>query len=124
MSRRALKCAWTCAWACEARCRLSKDQREVAFSIYEAYERHLKSQGLWDDIDCVFDALKTLLHSAEWRAAADRPVSYQKVYVDEVQDYTGKSFVFVSFILESISDDAADLCGRTDETGRLGCMFV
>ena len=76
----------------EARCRLSSEHREAAFSIFEAYERHAQSEGLWDDIDCVFDALKTQLDPNLWRPTTDRRIFFDKIYVDECQDYTGKEY--------------------------------
>ena len=70
------------------RCRLSPEQRQCVHAMFERYDKCMKELGLWDDCDRI-TALFSMLESAR----ASDPVAYQnvrynKLYVDEVQDYT------------------------------------
>jgi len=68
------------------RCRLSREQREAAYSAYEYYQSILDSQGeLWDDTDRMIQLLRCIRGAS---ADALAKLRVKKIYVDEIQDYT------------------------------------
>jgi UvrD/REP helicase N-terminal domain len=71
-----------------ARCRLSKLQREKAYEAFLRYENEKRRNNLWDDCDRI-SALHTGLETAT-RELGSIPAGllFDRVYVDEVQDYT------------------------------------
>jgi hypothetical protein len=64
------------------RSRLNSDQRESAYRAFEVYEKHIRELGLWDDCDRV-QSLLTL-----WKSHDSEHLAYQRIYVDEIQDFT------------------------------------
>ena len=70
------------------RCRLSLEQRKFVYSIFERYNAYLKELGLWDDCDRISALVKRLNHARMGDLLEYQQVRYNKIYVDEVQDYT------------------------------------
>jgi hypothetical protein len=66
------------------RCRLSPKQRELAYDAFEIYERYMTGSNIWDECDRIASLLRTLADDNEIR----HELSFYKVYVDEIQDYT------------------------------------
>jgi hypothetical protein len=75
------------------RYRLSEDQRETIYNIFERYRDFMDANELWDENDRIVALLRRLklarganfdlLHNSSKSWA-----KFDKVYVDEVQDYT------------------------------------
>ena len=65
------------------RCRLSASQRELAYTIYEAYDKLLEDNGLWDDTQRVSNILvrSNLLPLGSCNGNGG---DFDKIYVDEV----------------------------------------
>jgi hypothetical protein len=80
----------------ENRCRLSKEQRQQAYASYLKYEECLSSEGMWDDCDRVSALLKKI-QSAD-RDFRQEKLLYDRVYVDEIQDYT-QAEIAIFFLL-------------------------
>ena len=69
----------------ENRCRLSQRQRKLAYIAYVKYQQYLDQGRLWDSCDRVGSLLRCI-RSTGFETRND--ISFNKVYVDEVQDYT------------------------------------
>jgi hypothetical protein len=80
----------------ENRCRLSKEQRQQAYASYLKYQECLSSEGMWDDCDRVSAILKSI-QSAD-RIFHQEKLLYDRVYVDEIQDYT-QAEIAIFFLL-------------------------
>lgn len=65
-------------------CRLSPEQRKAAYNAYEFYKRYMNSNEMWDDCDRMASLVRSLLADHKKRDE----LSWHKVYVDEVQDFT------------------------------------
>ena len=70
------------------RCRLSPDHREQVYSIFLDYQQYLKSERLWDDCDRVVSMLVRIEKSKSTDPSAYEKIRKNKVYVDEIQDYS------------------------------------
>lgn len=70
-----------------ARCRLLGDQRKVAYKAFELYEEEKKRKKLWDDCDLT-SALHRAFDEARRNGTLPEELLYDRVYVDEIQDYT------------------------------------
>ena len=85
------------------RCRLQLEQRKQAYELFERYEQYRLEKGLWDEMDRVQYILTTALrytHSSSTSSSSSInnipqrlhctiwPIHYNKIYVDEIQDYT------------------------------------
>jgi hypothetical protein len=79
-------------------CRLTQEQRASCYSVFETYERYMNECKLWDDCDRMTSILRQLQSDPEARFA----MGYDKVYVDEIQDYTQVSNIHI-FSLRYIS---------------------
>ena len=68
------------------RCRLSPEQREKVYDVYEKYEMYMSREGKsrWDECDRIFRVVIGLWTNREVRQKLTR----RRIYVDEVQDYT------------------------------------
>ena len=70
------------------RCRLTLNQREEIYCIYERYKNYMQGSELWDDCD----RITALLQRLEYCKTSNHELYHQlrksKIYVDEVQDYT------------------------------------
>jgi hypothetical protein len=71
-------------------CRLTQEQRSSCYSVFETYTRHMNECKLWDDCDRITCILRQLQSDPEARIA----MAYDKVYVDEIQDYTQVSMLY------------------------------
>jgi hypothetical protein len=71
-------------------CRLTPEHRSSCYSVFETYARHMRDLKLWDDCDRITCILGQLQSDPEARFA----LAYDKVYVDEIQDYTQVSVIF------------------------------
>ena len=72
-------------------CRLSETQRTDAYNVYLRYERKREELGRWDDADRALDLHRRALELGSPRQEGFGPLedeAYEKLYVDEVQDYT------------------------------------
>ena len=75
-------------------CRLDRETREAVYYVYEKYAAHAEQEGWWDDIDRVFEIFRkqldpqTYIRDVAMRGGVLPPWSFNKLYVDEVQDYT------------------------------------
>jgi hypothetical protein len=65
-------------------CRLTREQRSACYSVFETYQRWIKECKLWDDCDRMIFILRQLQSDPD----ALFEMAYDKVYVDEIQDYT------------------------------------
>jgi superfamily I DNA/RNA helicase len=70
------------------RCRLSQEQRITVFSIFQKYVAYCREGSLWDDCDKLSFILQGLAKIESQNSADFEYLQYDKVYVDEVQDYT------------------------------------
>jgi hypothetical protein len=66
------------------RCRLEPEQREIAYDAFEIYESYMAGSNMWDECDRIASLLRSLSDDNELR----HELSFYKVYVDEIQDYT------------------------------------
>jgi hypothetical protein len=66
------------------RCRLDREQRQRAYAIFERYQVYADKHGLWDDMDRVTHVLQALQSEQTKKDI----FMYNRVYVDEVQDFT------------------------------------
>ena len=68
------------------RCRLTLAHRKIAYSIFQRYNIFCKSNGLWDAMDLV----SAVFQERKLKAQSEGmfPVLYDRVYADEVQDFT------------------------------------
>ena len=69
-------------------CRLDSSQRHEVYDAYEQYDRYCSDYGLWDDCDRVADALRQLQSLQQINETMFSSVQFDKIYVDEIQDYT------------------------------------
>jgi hypothetical protein len=72
-------------------CRLTQEQRSSCYSVFETYERYMNECKLWDDCD----RMTFILRQLESDPVARFAMAYDKVYVDEIQDYTQVSNIFL-----------------------------
>jgi hypothetical protein len=70
-----------------ARCRLLNEQRVAAYKAFERYEEEKKGKKLWDDCDLIA-ALHRAFDEARRCGILPEELLYDRVYVDEIQDYT------------------------------------
>ena len=77
------------------RCRLTDEQRRAAYACFERYRKWKAENGLWDDSDRILGTLGAVIRSrqAAGDGGAGAPgapgvVAFDRVYVDEVQDFT------------------------------------
>lgn len=70
-----------------ARCRLPKQQRETAYEIFVKYEKEKERLSLWDDCD-LMTAIHAKFDESKLKNKFPEELYYDKLYVDEVQDYT------------------------------------
>lgn len=101
----------------EKRSRLTDAQKKKAYSLYERYNSHFLVEGRWDDCDRVASLLK-LIGNAD-RETREK-LSYDKVYVDEIQDYTSAE-VALFFLLSR--PDGLFLAGDTAQSVVEGVEF-
>jgi hypothetical protein len=73
-------------------CRLTQEQRGSCYSVFETYEKYMNECKLWDDCDRMISVLRQLQSDPNARFA----MAYDKVYVDEIQDYSQVSNVIFS----------------------------
>ena len=69
----------------EKQCRLTPSQRKIAYDCFLSYNSQMESSGLWDDCDradFLLRQLQGLSHDSL------HELQYNRVYVDEIQDYT------------------------------------
>ena len=84
------------------RCRLLHEQRKEVYAVYKRYEQEKQQRGWWDEGDRILSLLALSRLEPVQGSAAGRMDSdgmgrdYDKVYIDEVQDYTqAEILVFV-----------------------------
>jgi len=70
-----------------SRCRLPKQQREIAYELFVKYEKEKDRLDLWDDCD-LLTAVHKKFDEAKFNNTFPEELYYDKLYVDEVQDYT------------------------------------
>ena len=68
----------------ERECRINIQQRKLAYAAFEKYETFLQSTDQWDDCDLMSNLILRLRQNP----AVCQSLSYSKLYVDEIQDYT------------------------------------
>uniref|UniRef100_A0A7S3L325 UvrD-like helicase ATP-binding domain-containing protein n=3 Tax=Amphora coffeiformis TaxID=265554 RepID=A0A7S3L325_9STRA len=64
--------------------RLKGNLRKIAYDIYEKYQSHMKQKKLWDDTDRVASIVSSLYEQDDARIKIKR----NRLYVDEIQDFT------------------------------------
>ena len=79
------------------RCRLPPDQRELAYTAYEKYDKYCKGRDLWDDCD----RLSLLIRALQRDRATKESVTRRRIYVDEIQDYTQAEIALFFLICDS-----------------------
>jgi len=72
-------------------CRLEMEQRKCAYYAFESYQRYMDAEGTWDECDRAILLLNQLLCADE---TTREKLKYDKVYVDEIQDYTQSEIAF------------------------------
>jgi len=70
------------------RCRLSAEQRKAVYSTFVRYDKYMKELGLWDDCDRIMVLAQRLENARASDSPVYQEVRFNKLYVDEVQDYT------------------------------------
>ena len=110
------------------RCRLETDQRKEAYAIFETYQELLSEMKLWDDSDKVLD----LLRRSELDVYSDSSVSmfsdddsckfYDKVYIDEIQDFSQAETVLF-FLSTGLNTQSAFMVGDTAQAVEEGISF-
>jgi len=70
-----------------ARCRLAEPQRRIAYEIFEKYEAEKDRLELWDDCDLI-TAVHARYEESTNHGTFPMNLKADKLYVDEVQDYT------------------------------------
>ena len=69
-------------------CRLNLEQREVSYDIFERYEQICRENNFWDDNNRVARILNVLTRRDLRYFDTDSNLFQNRLYVDEVQDYT------------------------------------
>jgi len=85
------------------RCRLSIEQRQSVYKIFQRYSNYTQENGLWDEMDRASSIVKRLEHARQSVSPEFETVRRSKVYVDEVQDYT-QAEIYVFFLLSGPGD--------------------
>ena len=75
------------------RCRFSEEQRERIYDIFHRYQDFMDANELWDENDRIVALLRRLKLAREanpelLHSSCKTWTKFDKVYVDEVQDYT------------------------------------
>ncbi|GFH43984.1 P-loop containing nucleoside triphosphate hydrolase protein [Chaetoceros tenuissimus] len=75
------------------RCRFSEEQRETIYDIFQRYQEFMDANALWDENDRIIALLRRLKLAREANPEllhndCKTWAKFDKVYVDEVQDYT------------------------------------
>jgi superfamily I DNA/RNA helicase len=68
-------------------CRLEAEKRVVVYDAFERYEKNRVELRLWDDGDRIASLIHRLQALKHQDNVAFRKLCYDKIYVDEVQDY-------------------------------------
>jgi superfamily I DNA/RNA helicase len=68
-------------------CRLEPEQRQVVYDAFERYENIRIELRLWDDCDRIASLIRRLQVLKSQDSFAFCKLCYNKIYVDEVQDY-------------------------------------
>jgi hypothetical protein len=96
------------------RCRLSAEQRREVYAAYERYEQEKGRRGWWDDGDRVLSLLASSrlepLPGGAARQNGDGGRDYDRVYADEVQDYT-QAEILVFILAAGMRLDSLFLAG-------------
>jgi len=69
-------------------CTLSQEQREIVYNAFESYEQAKKEDQCWDSCDRVWYCVQRVKDALDAADTMLAPVRYDKLYVDEIQDYT------------------------------------
>ena len=75
------------------RCRFSEEQRETIYDIFQSYQDFMDANELWDENDRIIALVRRLKRAREANPelvlnSCNTLAKFDKVYVDEVQDYT------------------------------------
>eukprot|EP00980_Cylindrotheca_fusiformis_P000142 scaffold24_cov128-Cylindrotheca_fusiformis.AAC.15 len=70
------------------RCRLTLEQRQFVYQVYQRYAKYMQEKGMWDECDRIVALLTRLEDCKTSDPDLYQNIKKSKVYVDEVQDYT------------------------------------
>ena len=90
------------------RCRLNKEDRGLAYTVFEKYQLWTSREALWDQMDLVIEVFGML---SRYNTVENLPF-YDRVYVDEVQDLT-QSEIGILFMMSSRESHAYFFAGGT-----------
>eukprot|EP00934_Nitzschia_sp_Nitz4_P003879 Nitzschia sp. Nitz4//scaffold167_size49223//10984//18384//NITZ4_007032-RA/size49223-processed-gene-0.31-mRNA-1//-1//CDS//3329538266//3869//frame0 len=85
------------------RCRLSPEEREAVYDIFVRYQKVMEAKRLWDDCDRMTSVLKRVQSARQNNHPVMEQVHQDKIYVDEVQDYTQVE-ILLFFLLSGPGD--------------------
>jgi hypothetical protein len=87
----------------QRRCRLGPAQREQVYEIFLHYQNICSAQNLWDDCDRISALLLRLQTARESKDPTFIALHRNKIYVDEIQDYT-QAEIYLFFLLSGPGD--------------------
>ena len=85
------------------RCRLSPEHRQAIYRAFQRYDRYMNDHDLWDEMDRVTNIVERLKNARGLESPEFDSVRQNKVYVDEVQDYT-QAEIYTFFLLSGPGD--------------------
>jgi len=85
------------------RCRLGQAQRGKVYEIFQKYQNICSAQNLWDDCDRICALLLRLQNARESEDSTFNALHRNKIYVDEIQDYT-QAEIYLFFLLCGAGD--------------------
>ncbi|KAG7361350.1 UvrD-like helicase [Nitzschia inconspicua] len=101
-----------------SRCRLSKKHRESAYAAFQVYESYMKATpDLWDETDRINEILSSIRRASPEVVAE---LSFDHIYVDEVQDYAQAELALFFFLGRP---GGLFLAGDTAQSVSLGVDF-
>jgi hypothetical protein len=95
------------------RCNLTIEAREIVYSMFECYESLLAERGRWDDGDRLLDMLIRSQLNPTLNYNLSGEGSYDKVYVDEIQDST-QTEVLLYFLSSGLQYQSLFLAGEIE----------
>jgi len=70
------------------RCKIPEGQETHVYDIFLHYQQWREDNGLWDDCDRIVALIQSIVEAESMCSPAFEEMKKNKIYVDEVQDYT------------------------------------
>lgn len=102
------------------RCRLDPKHRQEAYIVYERYSQWLQSNAYYDACDRTADLLSRFCRTSSEQRVQEK-IKYDKLYVDEVQDFTCQDVALFWMLCEG--GGSLFLAGDTAQSVEYGINF-